>query len=371
MKKIKVLYIITGLGPGGAEFTIQKILSKLDKNVFEVIVISLRDVRDLANTMRKHTNKIYILNFGKYSNFFGEFIKLRRIIKQEKPDILHCFMIHSNLVGRLFAINNNYKVISSVRTQLRNRFPLNLLDLLSQGLVNVYMVNSSAVRNFVEGYGLPREKIVLIENGVDFNNYTLEQVGIDDLKNELNLKNLPTITMIANLKKGKDYPTFIQSLSLLQKEMEFNALIVGRGMHFDDQTIVLKELTRGLNLENIHFLGFRKDIPKILSITDIWVSTTLFEGQSNSLLEAMAMKKKIITTDIPENSEVVRHEKEALLIPIKNPKELTKAIKRLIQEKEFASNLADNAYKRAYEKYNSDIMVKKIEKLYSFLVKIV
>ncbi|GAH99846.1 unnamed protein product, partial [marine sediment metagenome] len=60
-------------------------------------------------------------------------------------------------------------------------------------------------------------------------------------------------------------------------------------------------------------------------MTDIWVSSTLFEGQSNSLLEAMYMKKPIITTNIPENKEVIINNKEVILFPLKSPLNLAES----------------------------------------------
>ena len=112
----------------------------------------------------------------------------------------------------------------------------------------------------------------------------------------------------------------------------------------------------------------RNDIPDILGISDIWISSTLFEGQSNSLLEAMAMKKPIITTNISENSEVVRHKKEALLVPIKSPRKMANAIMVLIENKQFAENLATNAYQRVYQNFNINKVIIKLLKFYDLLM---
>jgi glycosyltransferase involved in cell wall biosynthesis len=114
----------------------------------------------------------------------------------------------------------------------------------------------------------------------------------------------------------------------------------------------------------VKFLGFRNDIANILSITNIWVNSTLFEGQSNSLLEAMAMKLPIITTNIEENREIVRHNKEAILIPVRSPSILANSIKLLLNDNTLAEALAKKAFLRVKSKYNQQDKINKLKKIY-------
>ncbi len=124
---------------------------------------------------------------------------------------------------------------------------------------------------------------------------------------------------MANFKAQKDYPTIIEAINLLKNKTEFTYLIIGKGLKFEDQGDSIKQLVNQFNLNNVIFLGYRDDIANILSITDIWVNSSIFEGQSNSLLEAMAMKLPIITTDIEENREIVSHNKDKSLCTYQLP----------------------------------------------------
>ncbi|MFX1588696.1 MAG: glycosyltransferase, partial [Promethearchaeota archaeon] len=311
--------------------------------------------------------KIYFLGARRFLSLFKALFKLRKIIKIENPDILHCFLFHSNILGRFAAIGYGCKVIVSVRNKLIFKKFGNFLDKITQGLVDLYLVNSNTLGNFIYDYGIKKEKIVLIENGVDFENFKSKQ-PIHKIKKELELPDLPIITTIANYRKQKDYPTLIRAIAYLQKEMDFYFLAIGSRIKYDDEKHRIQILIENLKLKNVKLLDFREDIPEILSVTDVWVSSTLFEGQSNSLLEAMFMKKPIVTTNIPENSEVVRNEHEALLVPIKSPKMLAKAIKRILNDNQLAEKLANNAYERVKKKYNINISLNKLKNLYSSLI---
>jgi glycosyltransferase involved in cell wall biosynthesis len=272
-------------------------------------------------------------------------------------------LYHANLIGRFAAIGQKCNVISSVRNKLVNRKFSNFIDFLTQGLVDTFTVNSKALENFVVGYGISKKKIAIIENGIDINKFKPSK-SIENIKKELKLKNIPTITSVASLTKQKDYPTLIRAISFVQKQLDVNFLIVGKGTGYEDETNKIKNLIQRLGLKNVRILGYRQDIPNILAVSDVWVSSTLYEGQSNSLLEAMAMKKAIVTTNIPENSEVVVNNKEALFIPIKSPVNLSDALIKLLNDKKLAKKLGENAYKKLKADYDIKQTIRKIEDLY-------
>ena len=96
-------------------------------------------------------------------------------------------------------------------------------------------------------------------------------------------------------------------------------LVVGKGECEEEY----KRLVRELNIEKyVRFLGYRGDALELIAASDICVLSTFYEGQSNSLLEYMALKKPIIATDIEENREVITAEVEGLLIPPQNPEKI-------------------------------------------------
>ena len=162
MKKIKILYVITGLTPGGAELTLKNFILNLNPRVFDISVCSITDTKDLVHLIKDKVRKIYFLGTNKFFESLKALIKLRKIIKEENPDILHCFMFHSNILGRFASMGCRCKVVSSIQTKLIGNKYGNFLDRISQRLVDSYMVNSRALFEFISDYGLKEKKIFLI-----------------------------------------------------------------------------------------------------------------------------------------------------------------------------------------------------------------
>jgi len=361
--KIRILYIITGLTPGGAELHLSKIINNLSLNEFEIVVCSLTATDDILKNVKNTTNSVYLLDARKKSHFIKITLKVRKIIKIVNPDIIHCIMFHSNMVGRIAAIGLKKVIISSIRTKLIHNKIGNLFDFISQPLVHYYFVNSNALGKFISRYGIRKRKINIIENGINFNDF-LPTKSKEAIRKEVGLPHHPIVSTVANFKAQKDYPTIIKAINLLKNDTEFTYLIVGKGLRFEDQEHRIKQLVKHYNLSNIVFLGYREDIANILSITDIWVNSSIFEGQSNSLLEAMAMKLPIITTDIEENREIVRHNKEAILVPVNSPHILAQSIKLLLEDKQLANSIAENAYLRVKKNYNQKDKINKLKNAY-------
>jgi len=366
MEKIRILYLITGLEPGGAEVMLQKIIKNMDLDKYEISVCAIANPGIIGNNIRPYIKNLYFLRANTIIGRLKAIFKLRSLIIETKPQFLHCFMIHSNILGRFAAIGLNCKVISSIRLKLIDKkyFPLLKLDFLTQKLVDCYMVNSKTLINFSVNHGICSEKIVLIENGIELDKFKARK-DLKKLREELDLGSVPIITMVAHLRRQKDYPTMIMALSHLKKEMDFTFLAVGTDTRSEGVEHQVKTLIKQLNLAmNVKLLGIRDDVPDILELSDIWVSSTLFEGQSNSLLEAMALRKPIVTTNIPENAEVARNRKEALLIPVKSPIKLALAIKEILTKKQLSKTLAENAFKRVYKLYDIKKTIRKLDQLY-------
>jgi glycosyltransferase involved in cell wall biosynthesis len=120
---------------------------------------------------------------------------------------------------------------------------------------------------------------------------------------------------------------------------------------------------------HVKLLGVREDIVDILSISDVFVLPSLWEGMPNVLLEAMASRVPIVATAIPANKEILTQELNALLIPAKDPAALASMIARLLTDQELRKKLTEQAYREVVNKHSLEILAKKHEKLYeSYLV---
>jgi glycosyltransferase involved in cell wall biosynthesis len=167
----------------------------------------------------------------------------------------------------------------------------------------------------------------------------------------------------------KDNDTLIRamvSLKSLIADVPFTLLLAGYGS--DRQK--LEDLVHSLGLsKQVRFLGFRRDIPAFLAGLDIFVSPSLREGLSISLLEAMAAARPIVTTSIAPNAELIEHEVTGLLVPPRSPKRVAEAIARFVREPRLAQRCAIAARQRVMEHYTIDRMFQETWDLYIGLLK--
>ncbi len=124
--------------------------------------------------------------------------------------------------------------------------------------------------------------------------------------------------------------------------------------------------------DNVRFLGRvpYSEMPKYLTMSDIYVSTSLSDGTSASLLEAMASKLSLVVTNIPANREWLENEKSALLVPCNNPKSLAESIVKLLKGEDLRRSLATRAYELVLEKADWEKNSKLLDNLISSVFKL-
>lgn len=165
------------------------------------------------------------------------------------------------------------------------------------------------------------------------------------------------ISFIGRLNKVKAVDSLLKAVSKIKDE-SFKVLIVGNGPEEEN----LKQLSTDLDLsDKVIFTDYRKDIPEILAATDIFVLTSLSEGMPIVLLEAMASNCACVVTDI---GLPVKHNKTALIVPVKDPNTLAKKISLLIKNDKLRNKLKKNALD-----YSKEFTWKKCIKKYVDLLK--
>ena len=357
-----VLHFITGLNYGGAEHMMYKTIEHLDRRKYRVIIGSL-----VGGALEKELRKkypVYVLNCKTPLQLPIAILKLRKIIKNEKVDIVHSYLFHANIIARFAAIGTDAKIISSIRIKEVAKKSHNNIDSWTSFLVDKYTCVSESVRDFViQKEKINPEKIITIQNGLDFSKFDFK-INIEKKLKEFNVKR-PVLISVANLRTTKDYPTLFKAISLILEKQEVHLLVVGKGECEEEYKNIVHEL--GIE-KYVHFLGYRADALELIYSSDICVLSTFYEGQSNSLLEYMALKKPIIATDIEENREVINDEVEGLLIPPKNPEKMADAILRLLEDETLRTKLINNAYEKVKKEHDISRVAKQTEKLYEEVI---
>lgn len=162
---MKICFLITGMGLGGTERHLSKLVPLLKSDKF---IVSLSNIDDFGKILENQGVRIYYLGFKKF-NFFSVINRFRNILQKEKPDILDSYLIHSNLFGRIFGkLFGIKKVISSVRNDYSTFRFLSFLDRITQNKINLYLINSYSLFSYVNQIlRVPIRKIKVIQNGLD------------------------------------------------------------------------------------------------------------------------------------------------------------------------------------------------------------
>jgi len=149
----------------------------------------------------------------------------------------------------------------------------------------------------------------------------------------------------------------------LKKEIKnLKILIVGEG----GEKRYLMEIVKKLKIENsVIFTGFRKDILSVIKISNIVVLTSKWEGMPNLILEGMALKKAVISTDIGGSKEIIEDGVNGFLLKYEDKKELGDKITYLYKNPEIRKKMGEEGYKIIKKRFNLFEKIKEYEKIYS------
>jgi len=181
------------------------------------------------------------------------------------------------------------------------------------------------------------------------------ELGID-------YKSIVMIT-VGELNANKNHSQVLRALSKLRRT-HFHYLIVGTG----EYELKLKKTVKQLSLQdNVSFLGFRKDIPELLSASDIFILTSRREGLPKAILEAMAAGLPIIATDVRGNRDLVKHGENGLIIPLDDVERTAEAIMKLIAEPELKETMGEKS-KELVKYYDLNNILPQMEQIYDYVL---
>lgn len=353
---MKICFLITGLGIGGAE---KCLLDRVPKFKFNKFIISLTNYNKIGKEIERKGVKVYYLGLNKY-NLPLVISRFGKIIKNEKPDILDTYLIHANLFGRIFGrIFGIKRIISSVRNDYSGFRLISFLDRFTQNFVKLYIINSIGLLHYVfEKINIPLTKIKIIPNGINLEELNDKVNKNYNVRKELGLKENTFIGVcVARLYKQKNISTLIRAIKLVDRNIFL--IIVGEGPERKN----FEKLSGKLNLKNqVFFLGLRKDVLNIVNSSNVFILPSLREGMSNALLEAMALKKCCIVSDIPQNRELIKNRFNGITFNKKNERDLAKKIE-IAYKNQNLEPLKQEAYKLIKKKYQNKNLIKKYEKV--------
>jgi glycosyltransferase involved in cell wall biosynthesis len=363
-KRIKVIHLLEWfeLG-GGLERMAGEIALGLQAQNCEVEIWCIARGGGLVKEYQNRGVTVRILNIPTYHNPLN-ILKLARLFKEHKPDIIHAHIYFAATIGRLAGLLSGVPVmINHVHSTYRHYSIANLWmeKILSKSTNKIICVSDSVKRYLIDSQKCPEDKLIVIHNGVpkkdilmDKNKFR-ESLGLtaDDM----------VITSVASLFENKGHKILLQAIHALKNKYErIKCLIVGAGPLEED----LKKQSKALGLENtVIFLGVRDDVPNILTASDIFTLTSIDrEGHPVSILEAMAYGTVVVASQIGGVGEIITHNENGLLVAPANVDLLAGALGGLISDMGLRTRLKESADKSYREKFDIKFMVDKLNRLY-------
>jgi glycosyltransferase involved in cell wall biosynthesis len=362
---VKIIHLITELSIGGAQSVLYNLLSHADRDNFEYSVLCFYNGDGLfAQKIRSLDIQVIDLEMtAKYH--FDAFLRLYSHLRNSRPIILHNWMYHPVVVGRIIGRLARVPLIISSRHNINiggefreatNRLTSPLDD-------HVIAVCEVARRLEIERSHVPPEKVTTIYNGIQLNEFVSPAQASTELRGSLGLAPDDfVIVSTGRMHPQKDYSTLLDAVSHLAIEYpSFKLLLVGDG----PLKPALEQFAQNLSVsDHVIFTGQRDDIAAILQAADLYVSSSLWEGTSISILEAMASALPIIATGVGGTPELIQPDISGILVPPGEPSKIAKAIERLYTHPAERKSLSSHARERAIQNFSNADMTKKIETLY-------
>ncbi len=290
--------------------------------------------------------------------------KIAEYCKKKKFDLVYC----RTYCTPIYTIKYKIPTIIETHTINVNKKDFQLLIKLSnekyfKGIVTIH---DNLKKKYVQ-VGVPREKILVLEDAVDFSKFEKIELSKEKLRKILGLpKNKKILMYAGSLKLGKGINEILKIAKYFQSDIQI--YIIGGN---NKEVKYWKKKTRSYGLNNVFFTGFVKNkfIPLYLKSADILL--LLFDLHENKpimdldttsplkLFEYMATKIPIVSLKIPTIEKVIKHENDALLANINDTKDIVKCIKRLLSDTNLVKRLTNNAFEKV-KQYTYTYRCKKI-----------
>lgn len=362
--KITVLHLIDSLPREGAEMVIYDLIQQGDRDEFNLMVCALTQGGGVADMLEAIGVPVIIL--GRNSAFdvksFWKFIKL---IKEREVDIIHTHLFSSHLWGGLAAIFFPKSVLFRTEHNMSEwkNVVRRMIDKILSWRTDQIVAVSEPVRGSISvSCCIPLEKIYTIDNGINIDRLKKKSDPASKLS-ELGIpfrSRLIGCSAALTPKKGHKYLLEAAELVLAERE-DVYFLLIGDGELREQLELSIK--SRGLE-EKVLLLGSRSDAVEIVALLDIFVLSSIREGLSIALLEAMALGRAVVVTAVGGAVGLIRDGISGFLVPPCDGRSLAEALKKVLNDPHTQAQLGREAKKEVLERYKMKNMVLEYERLY-------
>ena len=313
---LKIIHLITDLFTGGAEMMLYKLVTRLDRTRFENVVISMIEDGELVKPIEKAGVPVLNLEMKRGVPDPRALLRLSRILREEKPQVLQTWLYHSDLVGLAAArLGGVQTVVWNIRCSNVDMQKYSRLSAITRSLLaalssrpSVIVANSYVGRDEHVRFGYRPRRWEIIPNGFDVDAFAPDHGQRSRIRGQLGIADRDfVIGTVGRLDPMKDYATFFRAATiLLAKNPNVHFLLAGRGLERGKTGLAEEASAASLQPGNFHLIGERSDIPPIMNAMDIFTLSSSFgEGFPNAIGEAMSCGVPCVATNVGDVPKVV------------------------------------------------------------------
>ena len=359
----RLLYVITSTTIGGAEKTLYRIASRVDRRRFEVAAaLSLKPKGHYAARLEEAGVKVESLDMAQVPRP-GDLFRLREVVRRHRPDVVHAFLYRAIQFCRMLrALGEPFKLISSPRVVYRTRpGPLLWLDRRLMGYDDLLIAESVASqRFFVREQGYRPGRISVVYNGIEPAELEVRPGVREAKRRELGLEPEHVLVgTVGRLDPQKGQETLLKALAMSPENVR--GLIIGDGPDRER----LSEMVETLDLKGrCVFLGERSDVPDWLAAMDVFALPSYWEGVPNAVLEALCAGLPVAASAVDGVMETVEDGRTGLLFPAGDPQALAERLRRLALDPGLRQRLGEAGRLRLARQFTMDGMLRGYEDAY-------
>lgn len=362
--RVRVVQILATGTNGGAQEHLFSLLTKIDRTRYDPTVISLSP----GNTVRKLQREgIRTIVIDEPDDAVAVGIVAAHLARLA-PDVIHNHMYRAEIVGTKAAIalsSAGYPrpyVVSTVHSsRVRSTEDREELRRLTPCMDRLIAVSKAIVAK-IEDEGRTGAKVSLIYNGVDLERYD-HQEACCTLREEYGMEpGSPIVGVVARLEAEKGHPTLLEAWpQVLRSVPSAYLLVVGEGSRRE----ALERQAAELDVAHrVVFTGRRDDVPAVTAALDVAVLPSYREAQGLTVLEAMALSRPVVASNVGGIPEMIEDGVSGLLVPPHDAEALAAAIVRMLTDHSYADMIARAGHNVVRERFCLERMVSDIEGVY-------
>ena len=297
------------------------------------------------------------------------FAELRRTFRRLRPDIVHTHNPKPGVLGRLAArgagvpavVNTVHGLYALPTDRAAKRWVVYALERVAARCSDAELVQNPEDVPVLHSLGITAPKVRLLGNGIDltrFDAFAGRQVRAAT-RAELDIADDTVVVgAVARLVAEKGYrELFAAARALAATTPKVLILVVGPSDTDKHDAITPDELSEATATGRVRFLGERHDVERLYAAMDVFVIASWREGFSRSGMEAAAMGLPVIATDVRGCRQVVDHERTGLLIPLRDPRAIADAVRRLAEDADLRRRLGDAGIDKARREFDQQRVI--------------